>query len=71
MLPGALLAKEDVTNKSAQAALYILDYIRVDYAGAVADGKVLVASEYQEQQELTQHLLEVVKQCDNIQWKSL
>ena len=62
MLPGALLAKEDVTNKSAQAALYILDYIRVDYAGAVADGKVLVASEYQEQQELTQHLLEVVKQ---------
>lgn len=42
----------DSTNSSARALVHILDYISQDYAGAVNDGKVTSASEYNEQKQL-------------------
>jgi high-affinity iron transporter len=38
-------------QESAQTVLHLLDYIGVDYAGAVADGKVISADEYAEMRE--------------------
>ncbi len=35
----------------AQTIWRLTDYVAVDYAGAVADGKILIDSEYAEQSE--------------------
>ena len=47
--PPAGLAQE--TAPSAQVAWRLLDYLTVDYPGAVSDGRVLSQSEYAEMQE--------------------
>ena len=44
-------ARADEQTPDVLNALHILDYIGVDYAGAVRDGNVIVAGEYQEQKE--------------------
>lgn len=50
---GARAAGPDVTE-TARRAWQLLDYIAVDYAGAVADGKVVRESEYAEMTEFAQ-----------------
>ncbi|MEO7055431.1 MAG: FTR1 family protein [Caldimonas sp.] len=50
---GARAAEPDVTE-TARRAWQLLDYIAVDYAGAVADGKVVRESEYTEMTEFAQ-----------------
>ena len=44
-------ARADEQAPDVLNALHILDYIGVDYAGAVRDGKVVTTGEYQEQKE--------------------
>ncbi len=50
---GARAAESDPTE-TARRAWQLLDYIAVDYAGAVADGKVVHESEYAEMTEFAQ-----------------
>ncbi len=50
---GASAAEPDATE-TARRAWQLLDYIAVDYAGAVADGKVVRESEYAEMTEFAQ-----------------
>jgi high-affinity iron transporter len=49
--PGVSLAQESAP--SAQVAWRLLDYLAVDYVGAVKDGRVLSASEYAEMKEFS------------------
>lgn len=54
-ITGRLMAQSqapDSSHTSARALVHILDYISQDYAGAVKDGKVISASEYNEQKQL-------------------
>ncbi len=51
LLTAGVAAHAQTANNEVQTAWRLLDYIGVDYAGAVADGKVASASEYAEQQE--------------------
>ena len=46
----------DSSNKTAQTILHILDYLSVDYGGAVLLEKVVNESEYQEQLEFSKQL---------------
>ena len=50
-LSGNLANAADTTETKAKQIWQLLDYVAVDYGGAVADGKVLKASEYAEMQE--------------------
>lgn len=52
-LPPAHAAEPSVEDKAAQI-WQLLDYMAVDYAGAVEDGKVINADEYAEMQEFSQ-----------------
>jgi high-affinity iron transporter len=48
--PAALAAGPDAAGSTeAQTILHVLDYVAVDYAGAVADGRILDQGEYEEQ----------------------
>jgi high-affinity iron transporter len=47
------LGRAEETTPSAQVAWRLLDYLAVDYSGAVADGAVISASEYAEMQEFS------------------
>ncbi|WP_417468131.1 hypothetical protein [Maricaulis sp.] len=49
--PATSLAQE--TAPSPQVAWRLLDYLAVDYAGAVSDGEVVNALEYAEMQEFS------------------
>lgn len=51
VLPAASLAEESAP--SSQVAWRLLDYLAVDYPGAVKDGKVVSASEYSEMKEFS------------------
>jgi high-affinity iron transporter len=48
-------------QESVQTTLHVLDYVGADYAGAVEDGKVKSADEYQEMQEFAAQALERLK----------
>jgi high-affinity iron transporter len=56
LLPVASHAEE--TAPSAQVAWRLLDYLAVDYSGAVANGQVVSASEYAEMQEFSKSVRE-------------
>lgn len=47
------LGRAEETAPSAQVAWRLLDYLAVDYSGAVANGAVISASEYAEMQEFS------------------
>lgn len=53
LLSPGLAAQADDTERAAQTAAHLLDYVGVDYAGAVQNGKVVEPEEYQEQVEFT------------------
>jgi len=55
LTPAAAAAGEDV-----QTAWRLLDYVAVDYAGAVRGGKVISTSEYAEMREFSGSVLEGV-----------
>lgn len=44
-------------DTAAQTVVHLLDYLSVDYAGSVKDGKVLDESEYREQQEFAAQVI--------------
>jgi len=44
------------TDEAAQRAIHLLDYVAVDYAGAVRDGAIASESEYAEQLEFAGQL---------------
>lgn len=48
-------------QESAQSVLHLLDYIGVDYSGAVADGKVTSADEYAEMREFAAQARTLIK----------
>ncbi len=53
---------------SPRFAIHILDYLAHDYSGAVAHGKILSASEYEEQKEFAQkifHLAAILPEIKN------
>ncbi len=56
----ANLTPEATAN--VQQAWKLLDYVATDYAGAVADGKVVDPSEYAEQQEFSATVVKLMKQ---------
>jgi high-affinity iron transporter len=61
LLAGALspsLSAADETAPSAQVAWRLLDYLAVDYSGAVANGKVISTSEYAEMVEFSHSVRE-------------
>lgn len=47
----------DDSDSQYHAIVHSIDYVSVDYPGAVIDGKVVNAAEYAEQLEITQHAL--------------
>ena len=47
-------------NRTAESILHTLDYVSVDYPGAVKNGKILNDAEYEEQQEFSQRLLPLI-----------
>jgi high-affinity iron transporter len=51
LLLGCAFSSVARAQESAQTVLHLLDYIGVDYAGAVADGKITNADEYAEMRE--------------------
>ncbi len=51
LFPAQSFAQESAP--SAQVAWRLLDYLAVDYSGAVADGRVISASEYAEMREFS------------------
>ena len=53
--PAAALASAS-TDAAAQRAIHLLDYVAVDYAGAVRDGAIASESEYAEQLEFAGQL---------------
>ena len=46
---------------AAQTIVHLLDYVAVDYAEAVADGKIKSADEFREMQEFTRQVANLVK----------
>jgi high-affinity iron transporter len=58
------------TSTSAAAILHTLDYIAVDYRGAVANGAVLNADEYAEQQEFAAQLVRALNELPAAQGKA-
>lgn len=48
-----LSSRAEETTQSAEVAWRLLDYLSVDYAGAVKDGEIISASEYSEMQEFS------------------
>jgi high-affinity iron transporter len=67
------VAAEDSAEHSPRLLVHLLDYLAVDYGGAVQNGKVLSASEYKEQVEFAKtivelsHILPEVKASPEIQ----
>src|SRR5277367_6529073 len=53
-------AQAAAPDDPAQTALHILDYIGVDYAGAADNGKIISASEYEEQRGFIAQVTEIV-----------
>jgi len=49
----------DEGEKSPRLLVHLLDYLAVDYGGAVKNGKVLSLSEYKEQQEFVKTVVEL------------
>lgn len=49
----ALSAEDDTLNLQVRQLWQLIDYVAVDYAGAVVDGQVTNASEFQEMEEFT------------------
>lgn len=47
---------------SADVIVHMLDYVAVDYAGAVRDGKVVSADEYKEMQDFATQVVEQLRQ---------
>ena len=56
--PGWVLA-DDSTEQTPRLLVHLLDYLAVDYGGAVQNGKVLSLSEYKEQQEFVKKTVEL------------
>jgi high-affinity iron transporter len=54
LLGNAVQAAGPTTEDKARQTWQLLDYLAVDYGGAVADGKVIAADEYAEMQEFAQ-----------------
>jgi high-affinity iron transporter len=52
-------AAEETSEKSPRLLVHLLDYLAVDYAGAVNHGKVLSVSEYKEQLEFVKTAVEL------------
>ena len=50
------------TDEKAQSVIHMLDYVSVDYPGAVKDGKVADDAEYQEQREFVTRALALIAQ---------
>ena len=48
----------DAPEQSPRLMVHLLDYIGLDYSGAVKDGKILAESEYKEQLEFAQTRLD-------------
>jgi high-affinity iron transporter len=61
LVTALLLALPAHARDDAQAIVHLLDYVGVDYAGAVADGKVKSADEYKEMTEFAAQALERLK----------
>ena len=57
---GAFIATAAAAAPDAQTAWRLLDYVAVDYGGAVSDGKVVSASEYAEMREFSASVRERV-----------
>src|ERR1035441_7565537 len=53
------LASDDSSEKSPRLLVHLLDYLAVDYGGAVKEGKVLSVPEYKEQLEFVQTAVEL------------
>lgn len=49
-------------NQSIQTAVHLLNYVSMDYAGSVENGKVTNPQEYQEQIEFSKQALDLVKE---------
>jgi high-affinity iron transporter len=54
-----LQASEDASEKSPRLLVHLLDYLAVDYGGAVKNGRVLSVSEYKEQLEFVKTAVEL------------
>lgn len=54
-----LHATEDPSGRSPRLMVHLLDYLAVDYAGAVKNGKILSETEYKEQTEFSKTVLEL------------
>jgi len=50
------------SEEQAQTVIHMLDYVSVDYPGAVQDGKVADEAEYQEQREFVTRALATIEQ---------
>jgi high-affinity iron transporter len=63
VLAAALSATAHASENEVRTALHMLDYIGVDYAGAVQDGRIISEAEYREQQEFA---AEVARTLDKL-----
>lgn len=54
-------ATEPTPEQKAQTALHMLDYVSVDYGGAVENGRIKADSEYEEQLGFVKHIRETLK----------
>ncbi len=59
LLPFSVLASEDNPEKSPRFLVHLLDYLAVDYGGAVKNGKVLSIPEYKEQLEFVKTVVDL------------
>ena len=50
---------EEAAEQSPRLLVHLLDYLAVDYGGAVKNGKILSVSEYKEQQEFVKKAVEL------------
>lgn len=60
LLPMAAAHSADAPDRKAQTILHMLDYVGVDYPGAVNSGKVLNEDEFKEQVEFANHAVKLL-----------
>jgi high-affinity iron transporter len=60
LLAAALPASASAQSNDVETAWRLLDYVAVDYGGAVRDGKVVSASEYAEMEEFSGSVVEKI-----------
>src|SRR5215212_11192314 len=61
LFPAALPSSASAQTNDVETVWRLLDYVAVDYGGAVRDGKVVSASEYAEMREFSGSVVEKVE----------